>query len=80
MISLFLFSSDPVYVHQVEVSNLVYSMLSSLKGLWDMKMSAEFVSFQPNSYFKHTLIFSFEDYVIKKQYVTITFKTVDDIL
>lgn len=56
--SPFFFSSDPVYVHQVEVSNLVYSMLSSLKGLWDMKMSAEFVSFQLNSYFKHTLILS----------------------
>lgn len=36
--------SDPVQVQQVEVSNLVFSMLSSLSGLWDIKMSAEFVS------------------------------------
>ena len=36
--------SDPVHVQQVEVSNLVFSMLSSLSGLWDIKMSAEFVS------------------------------------
>ena len=41
--SLLLFS-DPVHVQQVEVSNLVLSMLSSLSGLWDIKMPAEFVS------------------------------------
>ena len=38
------FFSDPVHVRLGEVSNLVFSMLSSLKGLWDLKMSAEFVS------------------------------------
>ncbi|KAL9961097.1 hypothetical protein ACROYT_G029979 [Oculina patagonica] len=35
-------ASDHVHVQQVEVSNLVFSMLSSLSGLWDIKMSAEF--------------------------------------
>jgi len=35
-------TSDPVRVHQIEVSNMIFSMLSSLSGLWDMKMSAEF--------------------------------------
>lgn len=34
--------SDPVRVQMVEPSNLVFSMLSSLRGLWDLKMSAEF--------------------------------------
>ncbi|PFX15192.1 Folliculin-interacting protein 1 [Stylophora pistillata] len=34
---------DPIYhEQQVEVSNLVLSMLSSVSGLWDIKMSAEF--------------------------------------
>ena len=38
-------SSDPIHhEQQVEVSNLVLSMLSSVSGLWDIKMSAEFVS------------------------------------
>ena len=41
---MYVLSSDPVNVQQVEVSNLVFSMLSSLSGLWDIKMSAEFVS------------------------------------
>lgn len=35
-------SSDPVKVQMVETSSLVFSMLSSLRGLWDLKMSAEF--------------------------------------
>ncbi|KAL9961120.1 hypothetical protein ACROYT_G030010 [Oculina patagonica] len=35
-------ASDHVHVQQVEVSNLVFSMLSSLSGLCDIKMSAEF--------------------------------------
>ena len=38
-------SSDPIHhEQQVEVSDLVLSMLSSVSGLWDIKMSAEFVS------------------------------------
>ena len=41
---MYVLSSDPVNVQQVEVSNLVFTMLSSLSGLWDIKMSAEFVS------------------------------------
>ena len=42
--NIFSFFSDPVHVQKVEVSNLVFNMLSSLCGLWDIKMSAEFVS------------------------------------